>query len=251
MSVVHDFDLVTSDQIIKTIKEELAVRRMSRQSLADAARISISTLEKTLSRHRPVTLSTVVKLEAALAIALKPQQAVDTGAEKTSQVAPSSLGSYSHASVKWIEGEYITIRPSFTESGIIFSYLTAISWEETAGHLKFWETERSDSWFEQAGDVAISNLSGHVYLVTNSDGQFRTLTLGRCARYNALMGMLSTLAQVQGAHGMPMTCPMVLVRLKDGEKPRLGKVEPSDENFTVYREMLDYALDAEFANFIR
>ena len=217
--------------------------------LADTARISISTLEKTLSRHRPVTLSTVVKLENALGINLKPRQTPNVVVDEAQQVAPVSMGSYSRPSVKWVEGRYLTIRPSFTDGGAVFAYLTAISWDEESGYLTFSESERSDSWFEQVGHAAISNLSGHVYLVTNSEGQYRTLTLGRCSKYNALMGMLSTLAQIQGAHGMPMTCPIVLVRLEDGDEPQLGKFISTDGDYTRYRKMIDYALAEEFANF--
>src|SRR5947199_5780824 len=45
------------------IREQLARRRISRQHLADQAKISISTLEKALSGRRPFTLATTVRLE--------------------------------------------------------------------------------------------------------------------------------------------------------------------------------------------
>ncbi len=50
---------LTSEQSRKvagTIREEIARQRMSRQQLAERARISISTLEKALSGRRPFTL---------------------------------------------------------------------------------------------------------------------------------------------------------------------------------------------------
>jgi transcriptional regulator with XRE-family HTH domain len=46
------------------IREELARRRLSRQHLADKAKISLSTLEKALTGSRPFTLATVVRIEA-------------------------------------------------------------------------------------------------------------------------------------------------------------------------------------------
>ena len=53
------------------IREQLARRRMSRQHLADQAKISISTLEKALSGRRPFTLATTVRLEEALGVSLR------------------------------------------------------------------------------------------------------------------------------------------------------------------------------------
>ena len=53
------------------VREELARRRISRQHLADQAKISISTLEKALSGRRPFTLATTIRLEEALSVALR------------------------------------------------------------------------------------------------------------------------------------------------------------------------------------
>lgn len=250
MNLVQDFDAESNIQIINRIREELAHRRMSRQALADAAGISISTLEKTMSRHRPMTLATLVKLEDALGITLMQREQARTEPGELAQVAPASMGSYSRTAVKWIEGQYLTLRPSFTGDGSIFAYATRIYWDENQGHLLFVESERTDSWFEQTGHVTISNVSGHVYLVTNSDGQYRTLTLGRAPKYNALMGILSTLAMAQGSHGMPMACPIVLMQIDEDEKPTLGKFTSGDEGYARHREMLDYAVAAEFVHFL-
>ena len=55
-----------SRAISQRLREELARRRMTRQGLADAAKISISTLEKVLAGRRTFTLATVVRLEEGL-----------------------------------------------------------------------------------------------------------------------------------------------------------------------------------------
>ena len=55
---------LTSEQsrmVAATVREEIARRRMSRQQLADQAKISISTLEKALSGRRPFTLATTIR----------------------------------------------------------------------------------------------------------------------------------------------------------------------------------------------
>ena len=60
-----------SRQIADTIREEIARRRISRQSLAELAKLSLSTLEKVLGGRRPFTLATTVRLEQALGGSLR------------------------------------------------------------------------------------------------------------------------------------------------------------------------------------
>ena len=60
-----------SRQVAETIREEIARRRISRQHLAEQAKLSISTLEKVLGGRRPFTLATTVRLEQALGVSLR------------------------------------------------------------------------------------------------------------------------------------------------------------------------------------
>ena len=107
--------------IADRIREELARRRMSRRGLADGAKISMSTLEKVLSGRRPFTLATTIRLEAALGVNLR--AGVAAAASSTGH-APGELGYYSRPSVAWLEGRYVTLRPSFGDPAAIYAYLT-------------------------------------------------------------------------------------------------------------------------------
>src|SRR5438270_6177909 len=98
-----------SQSVAVLIRKELARRRISRQLLADQAKISISTLEKALSGRRPFTLATTIRLEQALGLALRNNHAP---AAVTHGVAPDELGFYSRRAVQWIEGAYLMLRPS-------------------------------------------------------------------------------------------------------------------------------------------
>ena len=129
-----------NDVVANRLREEIARRRISRQGLAETARLSLSTLEKALSGRRPFTLATIVRLEEALGTPLR-----DTALQELSNAAPSlapeTMGSYSRTAVQWIEGSYLTIRSSFGEEGALYAYRTLISWDEDAGHLVFAESE--------------------------------------------------------------------------------------------------------------
>src|SRR5881275_2054156 len=79
-SMHGELTLEGSESVALVVREELARRRLSRQWLADEARVSLSTLEKALAGSRPFTLSTVVRLEEALGASLRgPATRVDTG----------------------------------------------------------------------------------------------------------------------------------------------------------------------------
>src|ERR1700716_4052936 len=119
-----------SRQIAALIREELALRRISRQHLAEQAKLSISTLEKALGGRRPFTLATTVRLQQALGVSLR--KAPDTPLTATpinGDIAPDSLGAYSRRSVSRIEGNYVTLRPSFGAKDTIYAYRTEIAWD--------------------------------------------------------------------------------------------------------------------------
>src|SRR6478672_757784 len=81
-----------SRSVAAIVREELARRRISRQYLAEMAKISISTLEKALSGRRPFTLATTIRLEQALGVVLRPN---DAPVPAPHGVAPDELGFYS------------------------------------------------------------------------------------------------------------------------------------------------------------
>src|SRR5215813_6868575 len=110
-----------SRAVATLVREELARRRISRQHLADQAKISISTLEKALSGRRPFTLATTIRLEEALGVSLRRAPAPAVTAARGNGVAPADLGYYARQSVSWIEGSYLTLRPSFGDKDAIYA----------------------------------------------------------------------------------------------------------------------------------
>jgi transcriptional regulator with XRE-family HTH domain len=224
------------------LREEIARRRISRQALADLARISLSTLEKAMSGSRPFTLATVVRIEDALGTPLRSLPA----SPPPLAIAPGAMGSYGRQAVEWIEGDYLTLRPSFAEDTAVYAYRTTIEWDPAAGHLVFRESERIDSAFAQSGYVSMPNLSGHTYLVTSESGQYRLIILGRATRDKRMYGLLSTLQVGAGSQLVPVACPIAFVPLDQLDAPDFGiarQGEPWTEN---YRAILGQALDNDF-----
>lgn len=228
------------------IREEIARRRISRQHLADLARISLSTLEKALTGHRPFTLATTIRLEEALGMRLRESQASPLRSEN----APDEQGAYSRASVSWIEGDYVTLRPSFGEKGAIFAYLTRIAWDEAASCLAFREGERLDAAFTQAGVVSIPNMSGHVYLSTNKSGQHRLIIVSRPTIGGEMYGIITTLLAGRGALLTPVSAPVALVPASKVEPIEFGRIGPGSPCHEAYAAHLRRTVEEPFAIFV-
>lgn len=245
MSVAGKQYMASEDKISDTIRRELARKRLSRAGLAASAGISLSSLEKGLSGARRFSADTVVRLEASLGLSLLKQQ-------DGPLTAPDSLGGYARQSVAWLEGSYVTLRPSSKRAHDIVSYLTEISWDDTACNLTFREHYRTDKDYAQKGDVAVPHQSGHIYLVTNRHGQHRTMILSRHGASGVLHGLLLTLQQERGASLLPVSMPVVLLPVtKLKEPPVLGVITVENKHYDQLRNALDKTIDGGFAVMLR
>jgi transcriptional regulator with XRE-family HTH domain len=240
-----------SRQVAETIREEIARRRISRQSLAEQAKLSISTLEKVLGGRRPFTLATTVRLEQALGVSLrKAADAPLAAAPANGDIAPDGLGAYSRRAVAWLEGMYLTLRPSFGDKDAIYAYQTEIAWDAAASSLIFHEGERLDAAYTQYGEVAVPNQSGHIYLVTNRHGQHRLITVSRPTIMGEMYGIITTLLAGRGSLLTPIAAPIAFLPIKTIANPTLGRISPDDANYAVYRAHLRRTTDEPFALFL-
>jgi transcriptional regulator with XRE-family HTH domain len=240
-----------SQVVAAQVREELARRRISRQQLAEKAKISISTLEKALGGRRPFTLATIVRLEEALGLSLRKTNGNGTGAAHSNDdVAPDGLGSYARRAVTWIAGAYLTLRPSFGEKDAIYAYRTEIAWDDEASCLGFREAERHDAAFTQFGEVSIPNQSGHIYLVTNRHGQYRLITVARPTITGEMYGILTTLLAGRGSQLTPIAAPIAFVPLRGIPDAVFGRVSVKDPKYEMYRKYLQRTVDEPFALFL-
>jgi transcriptional regulator with XRE-family HTH domain len=248
----HQLSDEQSQAVAAVIREELARRRISRQKLADNAKISISRLEKALSGRRPFTLATTIRLEEALGVALRKGKPVPAAPLPIApNLAPGDLGFYARPAVSWIEGAYLTLRPSFGEKNAIYAYRTEILWNDESSSLMFRESERLDAAFTQHGAVSVPNQSGHIYLITNRFGQYRLIIVTRPAITGEMYGILTTLQAGRGAHLIPVATPIVLVPLKNVPDVQFGRVIAEHACYERYRTYLKRTVDEPFALFFQ
>jgi transcriptional regulator with XRE-family HTH domain len=231
----------------RRVREELARRRITRQRLAHEAQISLSTLEKALSGERALTLATRLRVEEVLGIG---SGSAARTAAAASGVAPPELGAYSRAAVSWLEGDYLTLRPSFGKEGAVFAYRTQIAWDEAASCLAFAESERLDAAYAQKGRVSLPHQSGLVYLVTSVSGQYRLAMLDRPGIDGTLNGLLLTLQSRRGGQLVPVAVTLALAPLRSPEEAVFGLIEADHPSHEDYRRRLDAVVAEEFARFV-
>ena len=239
-----------SRAVAALVREQLARRRISRQHLADAAKISISTLEKALSGRRPFTLATTVRLEEALGVSLRQPKSDGAAIATHNGVAPGDLGFYARPAVSWIEGSYLTLRPSFGDKEAIYAYRTEISWDDKLSSLVFRESERIDHAFTHHGSVSVPHQSGHIYLVTNTQGQYRLIIVARPTINGEMHGILTTLQAGRGAQLMPVAAPIALVPMGIVQNVQFGRIGTGHPCYGAYSQFLKRTVDEPFALFL-
>ncbi len=255
----HQLSAEQSRQIAETIREEIARRRMSRQALAEQAKLSLSTLEKVLGGRRPFTLATTVRLEQALGVSLRKARETESDRRADSiavkpptgaDIAPDSLGAYSRRAASRLEGVYLTLRPSFGDKDAVYAYRTEIIWDDAAASLLFREGERQDAAYTQWGEVALPNESGFVYLVTNRNGQHRLITVSRPTITGEMYGIITTLLAGRGSTLTPIAAAIAFLPIKSVSSPTVGRIVPGDVNYELYRSHLRRTTEEPFALFL-
>lgn len=63
-------------------------------------------------------------------------------------------------------------------------------------------------------------------------------------------GILTTLQSGKGAHLSPLAMPIVLKKLKSGEKPAYGRIAQTHTAYPKYAALLKKTLDDQFAAFL-
>jgi hypothetical protein len=124
-----------------------------------------------------------------------------------------------------------------------------IAWTEETHCLAFHESSRLDQSFEQHGFVSFPHLSGHIYLVTNVQGQYRIAILGRPTPQGCLNGVLTTLAAGAGAQLTPTATPIALLPISRRTEAEFGLIRPGDKCHDEYAENVGAVTERGYALF--
>ncbi len=114
----------------------------------------------------------------------------------------------------------------------------------------FRESERIDAAFAQAGTVSVPNQSGHIYLITNSNGQYRLLIVSRPTISGEMYGILTTLQIGRGSQLTPVSVPIAMVPVNAVKDIQFGQIRAGDRCYERYRQYLKRTMDDQFAVFL-
>ena len=92
-------------------------------------------------------------------------------------------------------------------------------------------------------------LSGAIYLVTISEGQYRRRPAQPAGRRPALSGILLTLAAGEGAQLTPAAVPIALLPTSRRTDAEVGVIREGDRCYDEYRDCVDRVTGSGYALF--
>jgi hypothetical protein len=186
---------------------------------------------------------TLTKIEAILNIALTPKHAED-------DQAPSQIGGYTLQAVDYLQGDYLCVRPLFTDPTNLNAYLIRIAWDGATRSLRFEELSRRDAKYAQKGTVYIPFGTPFLNLVSTHLGNLRTVLLSLPDGEGVCRGLITTLSNPKGTMYTPVAAPVFLRRLATNEQPEVGFIKPDSASYAPYLDVLASVVADEFGRFV-
>lgn len=165
------------------------------------------------------------------------------------RMAAKSVGGYMFDAVKHMQGHYLCIRPVFAKPENLNAYLVSIAWSDEQMRLIFEERQRFDRKYSHKGSVYIAFGTSFMNLVSEFEGNVRTVLLSLPDSDGVLRGIINALSNPRGFVFIPASAPIVLRRLQDGEEPELGVITGKSANYHVYQALLATVIAEEFGIF--
>jgi hypothetical protein len=164
--------------------------------------------------------------------------------------APNRLGGYSYDSAEKLIGDYLCVRPMFSDKVNLSAYLIAITWSESERCLCFAERARHDDRYTKDGQVSIPLGLPFLNLISEHAGVLRTILLSHPDHAGICRGIISTLSNPKGAIYIPVAAPIFLRRLKAGETPETGLITPKAAAYSGFVKELASVAAEEYGVFV-
>jgi hypothetical protein len=226
--------------IAAAIQHHLDAHGLSRKDLIRDY-LSKSTIDKLFQGE--FSERTLTKIEAILNISL-------TARHNDDDQAPSQFGGYSFSAVEHLQGDYLCVRPMFTDAVNLNAYIIRVAWDRALPSLRFEEMSRRDAKYAQKGTVYVPFGTPFINLVSTHLGNLRTVMLSLPDSDGICRGLISTLSNPKGSMYTPVAAPIILRRLTGGEQPEVGFIAPDSRSYADYVKLLSSVMDDEFGMFM-
>ncbi len=226
--------------IAAAIQHHLDVHGLARKDLIRDY-LSKSTIDKLFQGE--FSERTLTKIEAILKISLTAKPAED-------DQAPGQFGGYTLQAVAYLQGDYLCVRPMFTQPANLSAYIIRVTWDRTVPSLSFEELSRADFKYAQKGTVYVPFGTPFINLVSTHLGNLRTVVLSLPDRDGIARGLITTLSNPKGTMYTPVAAPIFLKRLAQGEQPELGFIQPDNKAYVDYLTILSSVVVDEYGRFV-
>jgi hypothetical protein len=98
--------------------------------------------------------------------------------------------------------------------------------------------------------VSVPNQSGHIYLVTNRQGQYRLIVVSRPTIAGEMYGILTTLQVGRGAQLVPVSAPIVLIPIRAMGDVSFGRIVAGHPCYEIYGQYLRRTVEEPFVLFL-
>jgi DNA-binding Xre family transcriptional regulator len=244
------------DSVLTQIKTAMIEKKLTQAELADAADCHEKTIQNLLG-GRSVRDQTLFDVCMVLGLDFdKLKGAWDGGGNGTpadlvgegGHVAPVYMGAYTRAGVDHYIGSYLTIRPSFSQSGSIIAYRTDISWDPEWPSLLFQECDRPDAPYSHRGRLYIPSSSMFIHLVSLTKGAMRMVVVSQVDRFGEMRGIITTLHK-HGAMLVPVATPIVYAR-RETFPNAFGEIAPNNPTYPALKQMLEATVSEGYARLV-
>ena len=214
-------------KIVEAVRTYMARQRISRDEFAQRAKLGKSTIDKLVTGL--FSERTILQIEARLNIRLR-----DTGRAN----APAEFGGYTQEEGSYFLGEYIFIRPSFREEGVIVAFHMAIVWGTNPNVLELRERERDDGLTPQVGTIHMPRASSHLFILCNESGLLQTIIVSQLNALKRMRGVMLAAGNVLGNMYLPLAAPVVLIKVDKVKPDMTGRIMSGSPMFDAYHAEL-------------
>lgn len=239
-------DYQPQEQALRGVIRQILLSQDEPETLADLRKELASIVKGIETTMRPANTllvrSMASKLQQMVA-GLRPDTLYDGAG------APDAMGGYSLKTAERYIGEYVCVRPDFTNPKNLYAYLMDISWSQNDGHLVFQEKNRKDPGFSHTGEVYLAESSPIVNLVTIAKGKVRQILLSTIDGDGVMKGLLQTLHNPFGTAFMPVSAPIIL-RKTNGRQFAMGQLDETQSDYKAHRQLLEGVKKDGFGKYI-
>lgn len=229
-------------EIRNQINKYLVRENIKREEFCHRAKISPATLNKCMSGKMRFSEKTISKIQDILALN-SDRQLDEINSYK-------NYGGYSKLQASKYIGSYITFRPSFSDSGSFFVYLTEISWNDKIHVLEFVEKNRNDSEHSQNGFISIPLETNYVYFIVNAIGNYR-LTISRRDIFTGdIYGLINTLKSTISGALIPVSTYIYMTPIEKCPHKETGIIKESYKGYAFFKEKIDKIRNKKLIEFI-